>query len=391
MVCLSVSVKLVLASACSTFIMGLPKGKRLPADRKMWYWSLCHEWEVGDLFIACKDCFKDGKPADINSHQSEKRICSYNPSSNSAYVMQRHIEKKHPELVPQEHQKKTAVAADAVTSPKATESAAKWLVAYDLQPFSCTSKTGFRQYLAEQKHERMPGQRKAVTKAFDKQAVNTKQDLKDRIAKLKSRRTRFSLSADAWKTKGRRRRNYHAIFAHWVSPGWQHETACIGVQELPKVKDHRAYVKSTEDIMASVGLERSDIVFVNTDHDGTIRKCMGKLGFPKAGCGCHLVQLPFLHVRPPLRHPRKKENHLPVHHHRLLQLRLLRLLQSSLRQIPLAVVPAVAVRVTAAVRRRSCRSRQHRRSQCRSHRTKKDEWILSGSWCRLSENSCGRT
>ena len=149
------------------------------------------------------------------------------------------------------------------------------------------------------------GRYKALTKMFDKLEGDCLVHIKTDIENAKKGHAKFGLSGDSWKTKGKRRRHFHAMFVQWVDNDMNVQQACIGAVELKHPIDNVEYQKRTEELMDRVGLKMNDIKAVVTDHDGTIRKAYNEMKFTMVGCGCHLVQTVVKHVLPPL-HKKKK-------------------------------------------------------------------------------------
>ncbi len=94
-----------------------------------------------------------------------------------------------------------------------------------------------------------------------------------KVADARRRRAAFALSADGWKTKGRTRRHYFAIFVHWLDPATNSfETVCVGAEQLRKTRDAKQYLACTEKILKGVGLELTDAIAAVSDHEPALRK-----------------------------------------------------------------------------------------------------------------------
>jgi hypothetical protein len=228
----------------------------------------------------------------------------------SAGGLGRHVARWHPEEAaqtkPAKKQKEDESSDEDLPSGAATADAARDLVAQDLDSFSCTSRKGLRTWLKKWGKAKV-GKRHALTTAFDKLSQAGKRAVAEKLARAKKANCKFALSADSWKTKGKKRRHFHAVFVHWVDEHWKHLTVCAGAVELERPRNHKKYATKTEELVTNTGLELKDFVAAVTDHDGSIRKGMKHLGLPLVGCGCHLVQLPLRHVLPPVRPDKKKE------------------------------------------------------------------------------------
>ena len=153
--------------------------------------------------------------------------------------------------------------------------------------------------------KRCPG-RGAVTRAFDELATRCATQVTETMQAAKAAGNHITLTADAWKNKGKKRRHYHCIFASWMDEQWVLQDVCIGVVELCAPRNWQAYKASVTEVLERVGLKPSDIFAAVTDHDGTIRKGFKACGFTLVGCCCHGLQLPIQHVLPPM-HAKKKQ------------------------------------------------------------------------------------
>ena len=92
--------------------------------------------------------------------------------------------------------------APAQYDAKATEDAARELIIRDLGPFSATEKDGFER-LWKTHCKSSLGRRFAVTKSFERLVQRCRDQIKQLVANRKARGFKFSMSCDAWKTKGR--------------------------------------------------------------------------------------------------------------------------------------------------------------------------------------------
>ena len=78
---------------------------------------------------------------------------------------------------------------------------ARHLVGRDLEPFGQAERPGFKKYM------RMLGMeapcRQSVTKAFDSLCLEVKAAVKKKIDAAKAQNLRFTVTSDAWKSKGK--------------------------------------------------------------------------------------------------------------------------------------------------------------------------------------------
>ena len=261
----------------------------------------------------CKTCWPvvGEIPQDI-SHMSKVGreligCCSVGKTGDrTPGIMQRHIQTHHPGLVPgcADH---SSDSEHEAYDPAVAEAAARHLVGTDLDSFSCLSKPGMRAFLKSVcGTKRLPG-RGAVTKAFEDLVKRCGEQVAEAIQAAKASGNHISLTADAWKNKGKKRRHYHCIFASWVDENWELHELCIGVVELCAPRNWEAYRNSVTEVLGRVGLVPGDVFAAVTDHDGSIRKGFAACGFTMVGCCCHDLQLPIQHVIPSLNENKRKK------------------------------------------------------------------------------------
>jgi len=219
--------------------------------------------------------------------------------------MQRHIKSRHPLLAP------TTKCTDdneepSQYDPAIVERAAYELVGRDLDNFSCLDRKGMRAFLKSLVPGKSIGGRHALTDAVHRLVSKAHDTIKHMVDKAKKDNAKFSVSADAWKSKGRKRRHYHCIFASWVDADWQLKEVCIGAVEVGRPRDWKAYKNETLSLLSRFGLGPDDIFAAVCDHEGSIRKGFAACGFSLVGCCCHGLQLPMQHVVPPIKQRKRK-------------------------------------------------------------------------------------
>ena len=281
------------------------------------FWSAAELKDaLGDVnhkgFRFCKDCWVDVTtiPKDITAvkHPGLTFVgcCSVGEKGKlSPGQMDRHMKKHHPLKVP-------AFASgdndgpDAVYDHTLVEHAARDLVAEDLDSFSVLTRPGVKKFLAHLCPQKKLGGRKAVTAAFDRFKETTDEGMRKKVESAKRDYSRFALSADSWKTKGKKRRHYHAVFLSWANASWELEEICAGVVELQSPRNWAKYKEVTFKLLADIGVQPDDVWVAVSDHEGAIRKGLRMSGFQMLGCCCHGLQLPIKHVIPSKR-PKKSE------------------------------------------------------------------------------------
>ena len=215
--------------------------------------------------------------------------------------MSRHIERKHPECVPDAvRAKKCDQVGHEPIDADATRDFVHDVVLRDLFPFRASSSPGMKQFL--RKHCKTGiGQKTMVSGLVDDIFVKGEGEVFRRVAEAREQKCRMSLSADTWKSKGATRTHYLALIVRWVSPDWNLNEMCLGVVEMRGSKTHADYSKCFRAVLDAASLHLDDIVAFVSDHEGAIRKSARLLGLTCVGCGCHALQLPIKHVLPPLR------------------------------------------------------------------------------------------
>ena len=275
----------------------------------------------------CKLCFSKPKnipEGDRTANTAGKRLigkCPYVNDKNwaSPNFMINHIKSCHRHLVPVKQKQKRAAgqekkkkkkkcsadqATDADFDVAATDHFVQCFVIADLLPLSASDRRGFKRYHATKNAG--VGGRKACTASFDRLEKEAKTSIKQQIQEAKDSGAQFCLSADSWKTEGKRRRHYLALFAQWVYPGFNKQECCVGAIELVAPRTAPEYEAKTLLLMDRAGLKLEDCVAAVTDHDWTIRAAFRKIGLPLVGCGCHLIQTVVRHVIPAMHKKKKK-------------------------------------------------------------------------------------
>ncbi|CAK9021103.1 Putative cytochrome P450 120, partial [Durusdinium trenchii] len=146
--------------------------------------------------------------------------------------------------------------------------------------------------------------------ALDLEFKAVMQDLREKVLSMiraaRDSGCRFTLSADTWKPKMKRRKHYLACHLDWTQKDWSHTSVCIyvGVAEAPRTGDR--YTELFKKALESVELTPEHIQASVSDHEGAIRKGLRGLGAPLIGCGCHCLQLCCKHALPDLKERTKK-------------------------------------------------------------------------------------
>ena len=260
------------------------------------------------ISTSVRECWKDREheiPVSLEPFKIPgKELDGCVTHNDSPGQMSRHMERKHPELVPKSVLDKRVEKEKSVETEHVdmdvTRDFVHDAVLRDLHAFRVSTAPGLKAFLKKHCKGRV-GQKDVVAGIVGDIFVKGTQDVYKRVAKAKAEKSRISLSADTWKSKGSTRTHYLSIIATWVSSHWEQCQVCLGVVEMrgsKKNADHSAKIQVIPD---SASLRSEDIMAFVTDHEGAIRKSGRALGLACVGCGCHALQLPIKHILPPLR------------------------------------------------------------------------------------------
>jgi hypothetical protein len=189
-----------------------------------------------------------------------------------------------------------------------TQDFVRYMVVLDLADFASAQRKGATHFYQKHLRGRVFGRTK-IKNVFDNFAAAGMKKVKDIVAARKKAGGKFTMSTDAWKTKGRRKQSYLAVILSFVDPEFQLQELCAGILPMdncvgPKSKNHAYYAESLNKILKDVGVALTDLVAVVSDHDAPLRKAIKTvLKLPAIGCQCHAMQLPLKHVLPPLNKP----------------------------------------------------------------------------------------
>ena len=144
--------------------------------------------------------------------------------------------------------------------------------------------------------------KEVLLKTVEQQIDDIIQDIRELVKTGIEQNVRFSIGADAWKTKGRTRiRHFGAVILWWTDRNFEEHEACIGVQRMMGSRNGEAYRDLMLKALETVGLQPEDLLGGVSDHEGAIRRGIRLLGIPGIGCGCHAVQLIAEHSLPPFK------------------------------------------------------------------------------------------
>ena len=134
----------------------------------------------------------------------------------------------------------------------------------------------------------------AAAEAYVDFAAAGMKKVKDIVAARKESGGKFAMSTDACGTC-----SYLAVLLHYVDADFQLKELCAGVLPIAGRKDYAFYGEKLLSILERVGVERSDVLTVVSDHDLPLRLAIKNvLKLPAIGCQCHALQLPVIHVMP---------------------------------------------------------------------------------------------
>ena len=83
--------------------------------------------------------------------------------------------------------------------------------------------------------------RKEITREADRALEDIRQEVSELVQAAVDAGAKFTLSADTWKPKAKRRRHYLAMYLNFVSPAWTPVSLCAGVVEAPPPRTGRQF------------------------------------------------------------------------------------------------------------------------------------------------------
>ena len=281
-------------------------------------WCLPHFWpedlahEEGGAFRLCKHCWpSDGEQrptsvADLADPGRAIRGCiKYGGSSagggKSPGSMAKRL-KRHHGIANHAAALEDADGGGGVGDPSATKAFVRNVVVQDLQDLRTAARPGAKAFYATWLKKPLQGRSK-MREYLSELAAEAGATVRAKVRRQRAGGGRFAVSADAWKTKGRRPRSYLAVNLHWVNGEWQTQEACAVVYPLRGQKTQKRYRLLLDRALQDMELEPCNLVAAVSDHEGAIRCALASLA-PVVGCQCHFFQLSPKHVLPPLRPPR---------------------------------------------------------------------------------------
>lgn len=164
----------------------------------------------------------------------------HNDSSPSSMI--NHLRAKHPEVVPDDTPKKRKsdhlgdVGSEKVQKTKCkdktlTRDWVEHLIIANLEPVRKAESKHMRALLVPRLGP-LPS-RKDLDKEFEVVVQDIRDEVAARVAEALKSGSKFCISGDTWKNKGRKRRHYLACYLNFVTDNFDHITLCADVVEAP--------------------------------------------------------------------------------------------------------------------------------------------------------------
>ena len=210
--------------------------------------SFAHEYfhakraETGHLRF-CKICapeippLKDVLAAKEAGKNLTKEFLKFGAVQNDASTsaMVNHLRLKHPETLPSGTPVKRKSSADDVeTRPRDKTLCRDWvehMLFAALEPARLVESKHAKAVLVP--HMGPLPTRKEVTREADLAVKDIEQEVVQIVKESLEAGAKFTLSADTWKPKAKKRKHFLAMYLNFISPTWEPCSLCAGVVEAP--------------------------------------------------------------------------------------------------------------------------------------------------------------